>query len=298
MSGPSRVGIVVSCHGTVERVEDIAAFVRNIRRGRPPPDEVVMEVTRRFERIGGSPLMRITREQAAALEERLEVPVRAAGRLWHPFPAEAIAELTELGVDTVASLPLAPQSTHVYNAAVEEAATAVRFVGAPGYGLELCDAFVEAIEEARARLEPDAEVALVLTAHSLPQSVVDGGDPYERDFREMALAVGERLERSFRWTRMAFQSQGMGGGAWLAPDLDSTMAELHEAGARQLLIAPVGFLADHVETLYDLDIAAAEHARSLGFIQFERMPAMNTRPAFLDALEGVAKKLLARAEAA
>lgn len=290
---------MLSCHGTVASVDDIPAFVKNIRRGRPVPAEVVQEVRHRFELIGGSPMMRITHQQAEALEHRLHhTKVRAAARLWHPYPAEVLAELQADGVDAVVSLPLAPQSTHVYNAAVEAAAESLGMpvVSAPSWGLqpELITAFVGAIGEVLAAASVDDGLAVVLTAHSLPTRIIAAGDPYERDFRSMAetvaAALGPQVSRDR--IRIAFQSQGMTGGDWLGPDLATTFAELRATGFDKLVIAPIGFLAEHVETLYDIDIEAAAAARELGFTVFERMPAMNTRKAFVDALEAVARPLL------
>jgi ferrochelatase len=148
--------VLLTCHGTVDRVEDIPAFLTNIRRGRPTPPAIVEEVTHRFQRIGGSPLMRITAEHAAALEARIGVPVRVAGRLWAPFPAEVIGELVQQGVTTLVSLPLAPQSVDVYHAGVRAACAAhpgLELRLAPAWGTEpaLIDAFVESIDEALAR---------------------------------------------------------------------------------------------------------------------------------------------------
>jgi ferrochelatase len=292
--------VLLTCHGTVERIEDIPAFLDNIRRGRPTPPAIVAEVTHRFERIGGSPLMRTTAAQAEALARRLGVPVRIAGRLWPPYPADVVADLVREGTTTLVSIPLAPQSVTVYHAQVGEAAAAhagidVRY--APPWGLEpaLVDAFVESIDEALARF-PEAErarVPVILSAHSLPRRVIDAGDAYEREFRAMAAAVESALAaRHANAVRVAFQSQGMDGGEWLGPDLPTTFASLATDGARAVVVAPIGFVADHVETLYDLDIEAPGVAAKAGLTRFERAPAMNVRPRFLDALEAVARRLL------
>jgi protoporphyrin/coproporphyrin ferrochelatase len=293
------VAVLCTCHGTVETSDDLAAFVRNIRHGRPAPDEVVAEVKRRFEAIGGSPLMRITEAQAAALEARLGVPVRAAARLWHPYPAEVLRPLLAAGVRRIVSLPLAPQSVHVYHAAVEKelAGSGVDLVKAPAWGTEpaLVEAFAAAIDEGRRRLPPGLRTATLLTAHSLPKRVIDGGDPYQRDFEAMAGAVQERIERdgiARATTRIAYQSQGMGGGDWLGPDLPATFAALAKEGYQALLVCPIGFLAEHVETLYDIDIEAAQLARDHGFEGFARMPALDARPELVSALEAVARPLL------
>lgn len=300
------LAILLSCHGTVERAEDIPAFVANIRRGRPTPPEVIEEVTARFERIGGSPMMRITHEQAQALEARLGLPVRASARLWAPYAGPVLDRLVEEGVERIVSLPLAPQSVHIYNEVVDEAAAerGLEVVCASSWGTEpkLVAAFVEAIEQARARFSTDeqASLAVVLTAHSLPMRVLRMGDPYEKDFRAMADAVAAGLGEAGVGADaivVAFQSQGMGGGDWLGPDLESTFRRLSEQGVNHLLVAPIGFVAEHVETLYDIDIEAAQLAENLGFSRLERMPAMNTRPAFIDALEAVARPLILRAAA-
>jgi ferrochelatase len=295
--------VLCTCHGTVERIEDIPAFLANIRRGRPTPPAIVAEVTHRFQRIGGSPLMKTTAAQAAALSARIGVPVHVAGRLWGPYPAEVVAQLVRDGVTTLISLPLAPQSVEVYHDPVREALAGrpeVTLRCAPPWGLTpaLIDAFVEGIDEALARFPEGADsatrsgVPVILSAHSLPQRLIDGGDPYERQFREMADAVGARIAARGNPVRVAFQSQGMDGGQWLGPDLPTTFAALVAGGARAAIVAPIGFVADHVETLYDLDIEAPLLAAQAGLARLERAPAPNTRPRFIDALEAVVRPLL------
>ncbi len=291
--------VLLTCHGTIDRVEDIPAFLNNIRRGRPTPGHIVDEVQRRFQRIGGSPLMRITAEQAAALEARLGIPVRIAGRLWGPYPKDVVAELVAAGVTTLVSLPLAPQSVEIYHAGVREAAAAhpgVEVRCAPAWGLEpaLIDAFVESIDEALARY-PEAtraSIPVLLTAHSLPQRIIDMGDAYEREFRAMASAVAARVQERGNPARIAFQSQGMDGGVWLGPDLPTTFATLAAEGKTEVVIAPIGFVAEHVETLYDLDVEAPGLAEKAGVHRIERAAAMNARPRFVDALEAVVRRLL------
>lgn len=291
--------ILLSCHGTIEQTSDIPAFLANIRRGRPTPQAIVDEVTHRFERIGGSPLMRITREQAQALEARLGVPVRVAGRLWGPYPREVIAGLVAEGAKTLISLPLAPQSVEIYHAPIREVVREIPGIElrcAPPWGLEplLIAAFVETIDEALAGF-PEGErsaVPVILTAHSLPQRVIDAGDSYEREFRAMAEAVAGEVRARGNEVRIAFQSQGMDGGAWLGPDLPTTFRSLAEGGASAAVIAPIGFVAEHVETLYDLDIEAPGLAKSAGLSRLVRAAALNARPRFIDALERVVRRLI------
>jgi protoporphyrin/coproporphyrin ferrochelatase len=295
--------VLLSCHGTVERVEDLPAFIANIRRGRPTPPEVLEEVRRRFEHIGGSPLMKITRSQGEALSARLGIPVAVAGRLWHPYAAEVLGALHAAGVRRVISLPLAPQSVDVYHAVVREAAgkspthgDALEVRYAPAWGLEpaLIDAFIEVIDEALAGFpeQSRARVTVILSAHSLPQRVIAAGDLYEGQFRAMAGEVQRRLAPRGNPTTVAFQSQGMTGDVWLGPDLKATFERIAAEGHREALIAPIGFVADHVETLYDLDVEAHGIARAAGLSRLERAGAVNARPRFIDALEAVVRREL------
>lgn len=294
------LAVLVSCHGTVESVDELPAFLANIRRGRPTPPHLVLEVRRRFEQIGGSPLMRTTRAQAEALAERIGVRVAVCARLWRPYPKDVIASLASEGVRKIVSLPLAPQSVHVYHASVREAASSagVEVVEVPSWGDEprLIDAFVESIDESLARLPEElrASTPVLLTAHSLPQRVLDSGDPYERDFRSMADLVASRVRARGNEVRVAFQSQGATNDVWLGPDLPTTFRSLKDAGAKSVAIAPIGFVADHVETLYDLDVEAKAMAEEMGLL-FTRAPAMNTRSSFIDAIEAVARRAVKKA---
>lgn len=290
--------VLLTCHGTVERLDDIPAFLANIRRGRPTPPEVIDEVRRRFERIGGSPLMRITGAQADALTARLGIPVAIAGRTWAPYPRDVLASLHAAGARTIVSLPLAPQWVHTYHPVVRQAAAGLDGLDlrcVPPWGMEpaLIDAFLETIDEAVSALGSDvrSRAAIVLTAHSLPQRVIDAGDPYERMFRELCAEVARRLAPRDNAVHVAFQSQGMTTDPWIGPDLPTTFARLAADGIKDVLIAPIGFVSDHVETLYDLDIEAPELAAAAG-LRLTRAAAVNTRPRFIDALEAVARRAL------
>jgi ferrochelatase len=292
------VAVLLSHHGSVERLDDLPAFITNIGRGRPPKPEVLAEVHRRYQAIGGSPLARISAAQGDALEQRLGLPVRVAARLWQPYPAEVLARLYAAGIRRVVSLPLAPQSVHVYHAPVREAAATLEGLElscVPAWGLEpaLIDAQLSTIHEALDSLGGRAGAPVLLTAHSLPLRIIEAGDPYERDFRAMAARVAERLAADGIESRVAFQSQGMTGDGWLGPDLPATFAELAARGATKVVVAPIGFVSDHVETLYDLDVEAPVLAARAGIQRLARAAAVNTRPRFVDALEAVARRALA-----
>ena len=310
----SDTGLVLIAHGTVDSLDDLPEFLTNIRRGHAPSPELLAEVRRRYEAIGGrSPLNDVTREAARKLEARLGVPTRMAMRLFRPYPREVLSELAGLGVRRVVVLPLAQHSAPLYNEAVKQAAREVPGIeevrGAPNWGREpaLTEAFAESIAEALDRLPAAGgeETALVLTAHSLPVSVIEAGDPYEREVRasaeDVAAAVRARRPGAFAEHVVSFQSQGMSTGpggrpvAWLGPDLRATLEGLAGKGVRRVVVAPIGFLADHVEILYDLDIEARAWAEELGMV-LERSASLNASDRLVGVLAAVAERVLARAD--
>jgi ferrochelatase len=291
--------ILLIGHGSVDDPADIPDFVKSIRRGRPTPPSIIEEVTHRWKAIGGSPLLRITQAQAAALEARVGLPVAVGMRLWKPWAKDVIAALAADGIERVISLPVAPFSVHVYNQTAREACAAagIACVEAPPWGEEpaLIAAFAEVVREARAGLGSRAEGAHVLfTAHSLPTRVIAAGDPYEGQVRATAARIARQLalgeEGAPRWS-VAFQSQGMDGGDWLGPDLPTAFGEIAAAGARDVIVCAIGFLADHTEILWDLDVEAKAMAQAAG-LGFVRAASLNDRARFVDALEAVARPLL------
>ena len=287
-------GVLLVAHGTVTDLDDLPEFLLRIRRGRPPPPGLVEELRHRYEAIGGSPLLDVTREQGRALARRLDLPVLIAMRLWHPSVEEVLRAAMQLGLTRLAVVPLAPFSVHVYvQAALEARASAQAelgdrtpaLVGSEPWGSE--PSFIEAWTDAIEReLSDDARV--VLTAHSLPSRAIAAGDPYEAQFRACAAAVAARLGRE---CDVAFQSQGADGGDWLGPDLDATLVRLGSEGARRVVLAPVGFVAEHVETLYDLDVEAKARAAELG-LGFSRVAVPEISPKLIDALAAVAQRAL------
>lgn len=308
-----RAAVLLVAHGTVDSLDELPEFLTKIRRGHAPPPALLAEVRRRYEAIGGrSPLNDVTREVARRLEARLGVPVRVAMRLSRPEPRDALAALAAEGVERVAVVPLAQHSAHVYGAAVEQAARALEAEGGPavavtaapnwGRAPELIDAFAsEAVEALRDVPEAErARAALLMTAHSLPMSVIEAGDPYEREVRASAEEVAATVRaRAPWWTGepfVAFQSQGMGGaGAWLGPDLVTIFGALAAGGAKQVVVAPIGFLADHIEILYDLDIEARAWASEAG-LMIHRARSLNASDGLVGALASVASSTLARLE--
>jgi ferrochelatase len=296
-STENSTGILLVAHGTVADLADLPAFVARIRHGRPPPPGLIDELRRRYEAIGGSPLLRVTAEQASALSSRTGLPVIVGMRLWEPSVEDALRDALRRGLTRLVLVPLAPFSVDVYAAAARRSLETVR-AESGGATLELvaCEAwgcepsFIEAQCSAlSAHLRVDSrESAVVLTAHSLPRAAIRAGDRYQAEVEASARAIAERLGRP---CELAYQSQGADGGDWLGPDLRQTFARLAEAGARQITLSPFGFLADHVETLFDLDIEARGWASALG-LGFERVPALNTAPGLIEALANVALRAL------
>jgi ferrochelatase len=285
--------VLLVAHGTVSKLEDIPGFLSRIRGGRPVSDSLVAEVRRRYQLIGKSPLLDVTRAQAAALEQRLGIPVLVGMRLWDPSIEDALDEAARRGVRRLVMIALAPFSVHVYWQALLRAKDAVFSNGRVPPTLLRVEPwgtqtqFVRAHADLIAKHVP-ADVPLILTAHSLPSVAIRNGDPYLTQVSESAAAIAGVLGRDYE---LAFQSQGADGGDWLGPDLNTVLVGLREEGATEVALAPFGFLAEHVETLYDLDIEAKELAESLG-LSLLRVPAIGLADGLIDALEKLAQDAL------
>jgi ferrochelatase len=299
------VAVLLAAHGTVDRLDDLPAFLTNVRRGHAPPPDLVAELRRRYQAIGGtSPLNAINADVSRKLGRRLGRRVVWANRLWNPTTRERIEELARDGVRRLALVPLAQYSAHVYaeDARPAAAACGIALASAVNWGqnAKLCDAYASRLARALDASSDPTRTLVVMTAHSLPRAVVDAGDPYEREVRSaadrVAAALRARLGRAPRAV-VAFQSQGMGSGpggrpaAWLGPDLPATLDAAAAAGDRHVVFAPIGFLADHVEVLYDLDIEARAMAADRG-LTFARAPSLNADDDFIDVLADVARPLL------
>ncbi len=293
MSFPADAGVLLVAHGTVDNLDDLAGFVARIRNGRPAPPGLVEELRRRYEAIGGSsPLLQTTREQAQALAKRLEAPVLVAMRLWEPGVEKALAGAAALGLSRMVVIALAPFSQHIYwDAAVKVAAAVKSTVQLVPSGLyaEEPDFVAAHVESIQRFATPSATV--VLSAHSLPRVAIERGDPYARLIEGSAQAVSARLGRP---VRLCYQSQGADAGEWLGPSVRETLSALASEGQREIVWAPFGFLADHVETLYDLDIEAQAIAKELS-LSLVRVPALNLHPGLTAALGAVAIRSISAA---
>jgi ferrochelatase len=297
-------GVVLISHGTVERLDELPAFLATIRRGHAPPPELVAEVTRRYQAIGGrSPLNDINRSVAKKLEAKLGVPVRWCNRLAAPYPPEALRALE--GVERIAVVPLAQHSAALYGEVVREAARevapTVSLACAENWGANeaLIAAYTKRAADAVDALPKGAKATVVLSAHSLPVAVVRAGDAYEDEVRKSAANVTRALAAGGRdvHTVVAFQSQGMSAGPggrpveWLGPDLRASLDESKARGDTHIVIAPIGFLSDHVEILYDIDIEARAWAEERGLV-LSRTASLNDSDDFIDVLAEIARPLL------
>lgn len=300
----NRWGVLLLAHGAPERVEDVPEYLARVAGGRPVREEVVKEVVRRYALIGGgSPLLKHTTSQANALAKRLGVPVYIGMRNWKPLIREGVCRIKEDGIERVVALCLAPQnsrtSTGLYRqhfmAAVSEIAPSLRvdFIESWHNHPLLIEAFSEKMTAvlARARAEAGARVPVIFTAHSVPTRTISDGDPYEREVRETAELVARAIE-SREWC-VGFQSQGMTREPWLGPTVESHIARLAQVGRRNLLIAPVGFVANHLEILYDIDVAFRDYAAARG-VRIWRSESLNESPLLIEALAALVTSRIAR----
>ncbi len=287
--------VLLLAHGAPERVEDVESYLNYVRGGRPGSAQVVEEVRQRYAEIGGSsPLLKWTRLQAEGLSARLGIPVFFGMRNWHPFIAEVMPQVRESGAERIAAICLAPQyselSVGLYIKRTEEARQAAGVTAELVWAKTFHDEplLIEAFAE---RLAPIAGKRKVLfTAHSLPEKALANGDPYDREARATAAAVAARLSIS-DWD-FAYQSQGVTGDKWLGPTVESTLDRYAAEGVREVVVDPIGFVCDHVEILYDIDILFRGYAAERG-ISLTRPETLNDSPRFTAALAEVARRCLA-----
>ncbi len=304
--------VLLLAHGTPDKVEEIPEYLRNVVSGRPMPQAVVEEIQHRYSLIGHSPLTQLTLEQGKLLEELLRsdaeepaVKVYVGMRNWRPYIPEVVKEMRSDGVTEAAVICLAPQnsrtSTGLYKRAVEAEAGAVKIDFTAGWADHplLADAFAERLRVALAKLtaEIGEAVPVLFTAHSVPcrtlaATETQSGDPYAIEARKTAELVARRVPELKRWY-FAFQSQGASGGEWIGPTVESTLDALAAEGLKTIILQPIGFLCDHVEILYDVDIAFRDYAKKLG-IRLERPESLNASPMLARALEDLVRKSFSR----
>jgi ferrochelatase len=284
-----KTAVVLMAYGSPGRIEDIRAYLEDIRESRPVSDEAVDELTERYRRIGGrSPLDEVTERQRAALERELGMPVHVGMKHWRPRIAEAVEASLAGGAERVVGVVLAPHYSALSIAGYRERLEAalegraeLRFVESWHDHEPFLDVLADRVRES------DAHV--VFTAHSLPERILALGDPYRDQLLETSRLVAERAGIE-RWS-FAFQSASETGEPWLGPDIVEELDLLHEHGVRRVLVCPVGFVSDHLEILWDLDVVARERASELG-VQLDRIESLNADPAFNRALAELVRQAL------
>jgi ferrochelatase len=285
-------GVLLMAHGTPASLDDMPEYLTLVRGGRPPSPALVAEMRHNYEAIGGrSPLTDITLAQGRALAERLgpDVPVAVGMRNWRPFLGEAVASLVAAGVRRIVGIPLAPQFSSLSVQKYDEAARAampdgVEFVAIGSFHTHplLLQAFAERVRDAAPRVDEE----VVFTAHSLPVRVVRGGDRYAVEVAETARGVARAAGLS-RYRR-AFQSAGRTPEPWIGLDISDLIRHRAARGATGFLVAPIGFVCDHTEILFDIDVQAAATARACG-VPLRRTASLNTSPTFIGLLEDLVR---------
>ena len=309
MSAP--VGVVLMTYGSAQTADEVPGYLLSVRHGRPAPEELVEEFVRRYRRIGFSPLVRITHAQGQALQELLDSEhgagaFRVEVGMLHSAPTidAAVQRLAAAGVRLMVGVILSPQWSPIIMSGYRRGLEAAQQHLGPGAEVVLAEswhlepAFIDAlstrVREALEQFPSDVRdaVPVILTAHSLPESVVEREPEYLEQLMETVNAVveGAGLARD-RW-QFAYQSAGHSPEEWLKPDLKDLLPALRQRGHEDVLVVPVQFLADHLEILYDIDVAAREEAESAG-LRFHRIELMNTMPGFIRALADVVQGQLA-----
>ena len=309
----THVGVMLMTYGSPATLDDIPPYLKNIRGGREPDEELIAEFRRRYALIGGSPLLRITREQAAALQVELtkqhpEGPhfhVIAGMRFATPFIAELVPEVAA-DAQQLVGIIMSPQYSPIimsgYTRTLEDAVQQLhrddlKLQIAGDWHLQpyFLSALALRIQQALDAFPEDvgSRVPVLLTAHSMPKRVIEKEPVYIDNLKETAAMVAELAGLSDDRWMFCYQSAGHTPEEWLKPDFADIMPELRAAGHTHVLIAPVQFLADHLEILYDIEIGARQQAEKHG-IQFARTESLNTSPLFIKALAEVVKEMMAQ----
>ena len=312
--------VLLLAHGTPETVEQIPEYLRNVVSGRPMPQHVVEEIQHRYSLIGRSPLTELTLQQARLAEAELarigqEVRVYVGMRNWRPYIPDVVRQMRADGVEEAAVICLAPQNSRtsvgLYRRAALAEAGAMRIDFTDGWADHplLAEAFAERMRDAQTRIkaETGAYAPVLFTAHSVPTRTVqppapdenqprhwsgEGADSYENDARKTAELVAARVPEIPAW-HFAFQSQGASGGSWIGPTVEETLDTLASQSVKNLILQPIGFLCDHVEILYDVDIAFKEYAAGKG-IYLDRPESLNASATLACALADLAERGLKR----
>ncbi len=295
--------VILMAYGSPDRLADVPEYYADIRGGRPIAQELLDDLVARYRALGiddsaaPSPLNAITEETRAALERALGIPVFTGMRHWEPRVATAVDAALGQGHDTLVGLVLAPHwstlSIARYETLFDDAVAGraeTRFVREWGAEPSFIEVLAERVRRVRAAPLNDAHV--VFTAHSLPARILDTGDTYREALLETSRLVAEAVGIGDRDWSFAFQSESPTGEPWLGPDILDHLVSLRDSGVRAVVACPVGFVSDHLEIRWDLDVEAAERARELG-LGFARIEMPNAAPEMIQALAGIVRRELA-----
>jgi ferrochelatase len=314
---PQRQAVLLLAHGTPQSLDEIPAYLRNITSGRPMPESVVAEIRHRYSLIGSSPLTELTQQQGRLLSQALGLPVYVGMRNWKPYIADVVRQMREDGITSAVVICLAPQNSRTSvglyrRAAFAEAAGAIEMDFIDGWAdhPQLAQAFAERLQPVWQNLSArlGAVAPVLFTAHSVPCRTIQtqpadgqgppapGPDPYPVEAKRTAANVATLLApvglTAADWF-FAFQSQGMSGATWIGPTVEDTLAALRQEGHSVVVIQPIGFLCDHVEILYDIDIGFRDFAAGIG-LEVVRPQSLNDSPLLTATLEDLARQGFAR----
>ncbi len=295
MAATPNIAVLLLAHGSPESPDDVPEFLKRVTGGRPLPESVVTEVKHRYALIGRSPLTKITLAQGERVARLTGLPTYVGMRNWRPLVEDVVGKMALAGVTRAITICLAPQNSRtsvgLYRRSLGTPAFEVDFVENWHDHPLLIRAFAERLEAGwkKACAEALTRVPIIFTAHSVPRRTVEEGDPYETQAKETAAMVAMQAPSVMveDWS-FAFQSQGMSGGEWLGPTVESTIDKLREEGHRAVFIQPIGFVCDHVEVLYDIDVAFREHAAKKG-MRLWRAESLNESETFAAAVADVVR---------
>jgi ferrochelatase len=297
MAEQSPLAVLVMAYGGPDKIDDVAPYLQDVRGGRATKPQLVEEIRARYARIGGrSPILERTRAQASAIGRELgkRFRVYVGMRHWHPYIRDTVVEIRRAGHHRVIGVVMAPHDSSMSIGAYEK-----KLVEATGTGEiettlvrswwanpHFLDAVAARVTQALARFPRREDVQVIFTAHSLPERIRASGDPYPDELMASATAVAERL--GLEGWRFAYQSAGATPEPWLGPDVSEVMREVARAGKRAILLVPIGFVCDHVEILYDIDVECQALAKRLG-VQLARIDSLNDDPGLAAAVADVVR---------
>lgn len=295
-----KAAVLLMAYGGPSSLDEVEPYLLDVRGGQPAPAGLLEAMKARYAHLGGgSPILSNTRAQAEALGGRLGLPVFVGMRHWHPYIAEVVPEILAAGPEQLVALCLAPHYSRLSVGAYFRALSAA-LPTRGGPRLEAIESwndhplFLDALADqllcARGALPHPERYPVVFTAHSLPARLLDEGDPYEEELMETAQGVLARTG-PLVWS-WAYQSQGHSPESWLGPPVEEVVARLSSEGHPGVLIAPIGFVSEHVEVLYDLDVEVRRQAEGLGMV-YARMATLGTHPLLVDCLAALVRQALA-----